>query len=102
MVGCASGLILGCKCLKIMAPHVGLEPILRLPIRRTAGDRIGEASTLNNIGLTYAGQSDQQKALEYFQQSLAIKGTQRMAVRTCRLPFASGSAIRAAVGRAKH
>jgi hypothetical protein len=36
--------------------------VLRLRIRRTAGDRIGEASTLNNIGLTYASQSGQQKA----------------------------------------
>ncbi|MEG4127984.1 CHAT domain-containing protein, partial [Microcoleus sp. Pol1B3] len=43
-----------------------------LPLYRAVGDRSGEASTLNNIGLVYSDLGEKQKALEYFSQSLPL------------------------------
>ena len=43
-----------------------------LPISRAVGDRSGEATILNNIGLVYLKLGDKQKALEYFNPGLAI------------------------------
>ena len=36
------------------------------------GDRIAEATTLNNIGLTYSELGEKQKALDYYQQALSL------------------------------
>ncbi len=44
-----------------------------LPLLRAVGDRGGEATTLNNIGLVYSALGEQQKALEYYSQSLPLK-----------------------------
>jgi tetratricopeptide (TPR) repeat protein len=41
-----------------------------LPIMREVGDRAGEATTLNNIGLVYRGLGEPQRALEYYRQAL--------------------------------
>jgi len=37
-----------------------------LKLYREAGDRLGEARTLNNIGLIYSELGEKQKALEYY------------------------------------
>ncbi|WP_211517543.1 tetratricopeptide repeat protein, partial [Geitlerinema sp. PCC 9228] len=37
------------------------------------GDRSGEAKSLNNLGLAYQSLGQYQRAIEYHQQSLAIK-----------------------------
>ena len=36
-----------------------------LPLRRDVGDRAGEATTLNNIGLVYDDLGDKKKALAF-------------------------------------
>ncbi|MEG4252237.1 CHAT domain-containing tetratricopeptide repeat protein [Microcoleus sp. Pol10D4] len=43
-----------------------------LPLYRAVGYRLGEATTLNNIGLVYSGLGEKQKALEYYNQSLPL------------------------------
>ena len=43
-----------------------------LRIRRPVGDRRGDASTLNTIGVTFSDLGEKQKALDYFNQALAI------------------------------
>jgi len=43
-----------------------------LLIRREIGDRSGEGTTLNNIGLVYSNLGQYPKALEFYQQALAI------------------------------
>jgi tetratricopeptide (TPR) repeat protein len=43
-----------------------------LPIRREVGDRAGEATTLNNIGLVHTRRGEGTAALDYFQQALPI------------------------------
>ena len=43
-----------------------------LKLYREAGDRGGEATILNNIGLVYSELGEQQKALEYYSQSLPL------------------------------
>jgi len=43
-----------------------------LPISREVGDRSGEATTLNNIGLVYRSIGQPQQALEYYNQALPI------------------------------
>jgi tetratricopeptide (TPR) repeat protein len=43
-----------------------------LPILREAGNRVGEAATLNNIGLVHDGRGDGQAALSYYEQALLI------------------------------
>jgi tetratricopeptide (TPR) repeat protein len=43
-----------------------------LPLRRATGNRRGEATTLNNIGLVYSELGEKQKALEYYNQSLPL------------------------------
>lgn len=47
-----------------------------LPIMREVGDKIGEGTTLNNIGAIYDAQGKPAKAVEYHQQSLAIRWEQ--------------------------
>ncbi|MBG1267794.1 tetratricopeptide repeat protein [Nostoc sp. WHI] len=44
-----------------------------LVIRKELKDRTQEATTLNNIGLSYSNLSQYPKALEYYQQALAIR-----------------------------
>ncbi|MEG4458188.1 CHAT domain-containing tetratricopeptide repeat protein, partial [Microcoleus sp. N9_A1] len=44
-----------------------------LPIRRSVGDRAGEATTLNNIGAVYDSISQPQEALKYYNQALPIR-----------------------------
>jgi CHAT domain-containing protein/Tfp pilus assembly protein PilF len=44
-----------------------------LAIRKQVGDRAGEGTTLNNIGLVYESLGQYLKALEFFQQALAIR-----------------------------
>ncbi|HTG85903.1 MAG TPA: CHAT domain-containing protein [Pyrinomonadaceae bacterium] len=44
-----------------------------LPLR-TATDRVGRASTINNIGIAYAWLSEQRKALEYLTEAARILG----------------------------
>jgi len=44
-----------------------------LPLRRAVGDRSGEASTLNNIGVVYSDLGDKQKALVYYNQALPLR-----------------------------
>ncbi len=44
-----------------------------LKLYRSAGDRLQEAITLNNIGLVYSDLGEKQKALEYYNQSLPLK-----------------------------
>lgn len=44
-----------------------------LKIRRSNGDKKGEASSLNNIGLNYKSQGDYDKTLEYYTKSLLIQ-----------------------------
>ena len=39
---------------------------------RSMGDRTGEATTLNNIGLVYHNISQPQEALKYYNQALPI------------------------------
>jgi tetratricopeptide (TPR) repeat protein len=41
---------------------------------REVGDRSGEATTLNNIGVVYHRISNLQEALKYFNQALPISG----------------------------
>jgi len=43
-----------------------------LPLRRAVGDRGGEATTLNNIGMVYRALGDNQKALTYYEQALPL------------------------------
>jgi CHAT domain-containing protein/Tfp pilus assembly protein PilF len=43
-----------------------------LSIRRSVGDRSGEATTLNNIGVVYSDLGEKTKALEYYNQTLLI------------------------------
>ncbi|MEG4391340.1 tetratricopeptide repeat protein [Microcoleus sp. BROC3] len=43
-----------------------------LKLFRAVGDRGGEATTLNNIGLVYSELGEKQKALEYYSQSLPL------------------------------
>jgi tetratricopeptide (TPR) repeat protein len=40
---------------------------------REVGNRAGEATTLNNIGLVYRSLGELQRALEYYQQALPIR-----------------------------
>jgi CHAT domain-containing protein len=44
-----------------------------LSLRRAVGDRSGEATTLNNIGLVYNGFGDKIKALEFYSQALSLR-----------------------------
>ncbi len=44
-----------------------------MPITQEVGDRYGEATTLNNIGVVYNSISQPQEALKYFNQALPIK-----------------------------
>ena len=44
-----------------------------LPLRRTAGDRRGEANTLGSIGVALHSLGERQKALEYLQQALTLR-----------------------------
>ncbi len=44
-----------------------------MPLRRQVGDKAGEAATLNNIGRVYSALGDQQKALDYYNQSLPLR-----------------------------
>ncbi|NJS13162.1 MAG: tetratricopeptide repeat protein, partial [Microcoleus sp. CSU_2_2] len=46
-----------------------------LKLFREAGDRRREAVTLNNIGSVYSVLGEQQKALEYYNQSLPCSGS---------------------------
>jgi CHAT domain-containing protein/Tfp pilus assembly protein PilF len=43
-----------------------------LVIRKEVGDKAGEGTTLNNIGLVYSNLGQYPKALEFYQQALAI------------------------------
>ena len=43
-----------------------------LPIRRATGDREGEATVLNNIGLVYQSSGELRKALEKYNEALPI------------------------------
>jgi tetratricopeptide (TPR) repeat protein len=43
-----------------------------LKLYREASDRLGEARTLNNIGLIYSELGEKQKALEYYSQALPL------------------------------
>lgn len=43
-----------------------------LKLYRSAGDRLQEAIILNNIGFVYTNLGEQQKALQYFNQSLPV------------------------------
>ncbi|RAM48187.1 MAG: hypothetical protein C6Y22_28990, partial [Hapalosiphonaceae cyanobacterium JJU2] len=43
-----------------------------LPLTRAVGDRSGEATTLNNIGLVYSDLGQKQEALKYYNQSLPL------------------------------
>src|SRR5262249_10313392 len=43
-----------------------------LPICRQAGDRTGEATILNNIGMVYNQRGDNENALHHYQQALPI------------------------------
>ncbi|MDQ2856996.1 MAG: tetratricopeptide repeat protein, partial [Acidobacteriota bacterium] len=43
-----------------------------LPLRKEAGDKNGEASTLNNMAVVYSNIGETQKALEYLNQTLLI------------------------------
>ena len=55
-------------------PDLALEYYRQaLPIRREVGDRAGEATTLNNIGLVYDGLGERSQALEYYRQALPIR-----------------------------
>jgi CHAT domain-containing protein len=45
---------------------------LSLPLRRTAGDRRGEAVTLDNIGAAYAATNELPKALEFHRHALEL------------------------------
>src|SRR5690606_28048942 len=42
-------------------------------LRRTVGDRRGEAATLNNIGRAYYGLGERQKALDFYNQALTLR-----------------------------
>ena len=44
-----------------------------LRISREVGDRLGEATTLNNIGVVHSALGEESKALDYFNQSLPIR-----------------------------
>ena len=44
-----------------------------LVIRREVGDRSGEGTTLNNIGVIYDARGQMDEALDYYQQALAIR-----------------------------
>lgn len=44
-----------------------------LPIRRSLGDRIGEANTLNNIGFAYNRLGDTDSGIQKYEQALAIR-----------------------------
>ena len=43
-----------------------------LPLYRQVGDRGGEATTLNNIGMVYDALGDKRKALDFFEQALPL------------------------------
>ena len=43
-----------------------------LPLYRQVGDRGGEATTLNNIGMVYSALGEKQKALDYYEQALPL------------------------------
>jgi len=43
-----------------------------LTIHREVGNRVVEATTLNNIGMVYRALGDNRRALEYFEQALPI------------------------------
>ena len=43
-----------------------------LPLRRAAGDRSGEAQTLNNIGAVHRSLGEIQKALEKYNEALPL------------------------------
>ncbi len=45
----------------------------RLALVRGAGDRAGEATTLNNIGLVYDNLGDRDQALRFFNDALPIR-----------------------------
>ncbi|MEG4045315.1 CHAT domain-containing protein [Microcoleus sp. Pol17_C1] len=53
---------------------INLSNISNLPANSdtSLGDRTGEATTLNNIGLAYNDLGEKQKALEYFNQALPL------------------------------
>src|SRR5215475_11778391 len=44
-----------------------------LPICREVGDRAGEATTLNNIGMVYDRRGDGDSALRHYEQALPIR-----------------------------
>jgi tetratricopeptide (TPR) repeat protein len=43
-----------------------------LPLYRQVGDKGGEATTLNNLGLVYSDLGEKRKALEYYAQALPL------------------------------
>ncbi len=43
-----------------------------LPLRRAAGDRVGEGKTLGNVGSVYRTLGENQKALDYYNQALPL------------------------------
>src|SRR5690606_8690691 len=44
-----------------------------LPLCREVGDKNGEATTLNNIGLAYRSLGEMQQALTYYAQALPLR-----------------------------
>ncbi|MEQ9262886.1 MAG: tetratricopeptide repeat protein, partial [Owenweeksia sp.] len=44
-----------------------------LPLIQAVGDRRGEATTLNNIGLVYDLLGEKQQALDYYNQALPLR-----------------------------
>jgi len=44
-----------------------------LPLRRQVGDKAGEATILNNIGLVYSDLGDKSRALELYEQALPLR-----------------------------
>src|SRR5438128_9261829 len=55
-----------------LAALVLLTCTAQLSLARELGDSSGEATVLNNIGLTYSALGEQQKALDFFNQALPL------------------------------